>query len=206
MLYLSPAVTPWKSTLKGAGANNPSIRLYEYNQLNGDIINYQQYFLNLTSANSIKQAKWTLEYDALKDYSLKNLSPRSWSGLAESFKSNGQKLNKYLQYNSVSQNLNLTCDDSCVLNHVCAITELEKDAYTDCIENRHTTPHHGPTRPHHHPLRPVPHYMYYIIGGLGALCFILFIVIALICVRKRKHVVPPRYSRFSSSLSSGPIN
>ena len=54
-MFLSPAVTPWKSTLPGVGYNNPSIRLYAYNRSSLDILDYSQYYLNLTKANEGKR-------------------------------------------------------------------------------------------------------------------------------------------------------
>ena len=51
-MFLSPAVTPWKSTLPGVGYNNPSLRLYKYDKTTSQVLDYYQYYLNLTEANS----------------------------------------------------------------------------------------------------------------------------------------------------------
>ena len=51
-MFLSPAVTPWKSTLTGVGYNNPSLRLYKYDRTTSQFLDYYQYYLNLTEANS----------------------------------------------------------------------------------------------------------------------------------------------------------
>ena len=53
-MFLSPAVTPWKSTLPGVGYNNPSLRLYKYDKTTSQVLDYYEYYLNLTEANSIQ--------------------------------------------------------------------------------------------------------------------------------------------------------
>jgi len=50
-MFLSPAVTPWKSSLAGVGYNNPSVRLYKYDRDTAQVLDYYQYYLNLTRAN-----------------------------------------------------------------------------------------------------------------------------------------------------------
>ena len=50
-MLLAPAVTPWKSTLPGVGANNPAIRLFKYDRSTGIAQSYVQHYLNLTAAN-----------------------------------------------------------------------------------------------------------------------------------------------------------
>lgn len=207
VLFLAPAVTPWNSSLAGVGANNPSIRLYTYNRKDGTVLNYQQYYLNLASL--IKgTANWTLEYDAKKDYNVGDLSPKSMLNLALSFNSdNSVMFSKYLTYNSVSQAVNPVCDLDCKMVHICSITELERMNFDLCktVNPTKTTKMPHPSPPTHH-RRPVSKTYIYIIVGLAAVVFILFIVVGIICIRRRRHFIPYRFSRFSNSLGRGPIN
>ncbi|KAK3089276.1 hypothetical protein FSP39_002271 [Pinctada imbricata] len=209
ILFLSPAVTPWKSTLKGVGSNNPSVRLYTYNQLTGHVINYQQFYLDLSETVKTGKDAWKLEYEAVKDFQVSILDANSLQSLADSFKdksfTNGFK--KYLQYNSVSADKNPDCNDTCRLIHYCAITQLETEDYIQCRKGYQTTavPNFSSTR-HHHMPKKVQRYYIYIIAGLGALVFILFIVVAILCFKRRKHFLPHRYARFGGGVASGPIN
>lgn len=208
-LFLAPAVTPWNSSLPGVGANNPSIRLYEYNKRDGTILNYRQYYLNLAQLiRSGGNVNWTLEYDAKDVYHLPDLNPKSLHDLALSFQGDNSALfSKYLVYNSVSQTLKPVCDSQCELTHVCSITELEKLDFNLCrsSDTSKTTalPKTTPAQRHR---KPVGKMYMYIIVGLGAVVFILFIVVGIICIKRRRHFVPYRFSRFSNALSSGPIN
>ncbi|XP_060071039.1 acid sphingomyelinase-like phosphodiesterase 3b [Ylistrum balloti] len=207
ILFLSPAVTPWNSSLAGVGANNPGIRLYEYNQDNGEVINYWQYFLNLSSIIAGNPPIWELEYEAKEGYNLTRLQPLAMMELVKAFST--EKFNeiymKYLTFNSVSQDIRPSCDESCVKQHFCAISELEKSGYQSCLHDDVTT-HHPRHSTHMPPSKNVPKYMEYIIICLGALVLILFIVIALLCLKKHHRFIPNRYSRFNSNLASNPIN
>ena len=203
-LFLSPAVTPWKSTLPGVGANNPSIRLFEYDRENGLLQRYKQYYLNLTQANlDGNPNKWVLEYDTSVDFAIDELTPHQVHDLVDSFHDKQNHLfRQYLQFNSVQYDTDPKCNDTCYLRHICAITELDIDKYKLCMSGQRTTsrPSHT-TRHHHHsstPTPPVPKYMYYVIGGLGACIFILFIIVALLCFNKRRRLFTPRYNKFGS--------
>ncbi|XP_052775676.1 acid sphingomyelinase-like phosphodiesterase 3b [Mya arenaria] len=209
MMLLAPAVTPWKSTLPGVGANNPSIRLFKYDRENGVAQNYVQYYLNLTAAN-IKGTgdDWQKEYDTSDVYALDELRPAKLHELARAFTDRSNKLfQHYLQYNSVLWAGNTECNETCHLHHLCAITQLDYDNFRTCISGGVTT-HHPTQTTHHHPHRPtpqpqVPTYMFYLIGGLAAVVFLLFLVVACMCLRKGRRLRAPRYAKFGSlSLNS----
>merc|ERR1719510_2182139 len=66
---LAPAVTPGKSTLAPeTGANNPSLRLFKYDTTTGMIVDYEQFWVNLTATfsenynDSNAAAIWESEY------------------------------------------------------------------------------------------------------------------------------------------------
>ena len=132
-MFLAPAVTPWNSTLAGAGFNNPAIRLYSYNRYSGELVDYTQYYLNLPDANQKGTATWVSEYSMSKDYGLKNLNLASMNSLVESFKAKDSKnFEKYFKFNAVSSN-NETCDAVCKKLHICAITDVDLASYNKCV-------------------------------------------------------------------------
>ena len=79
------------------GANNPGIRLFKYDKINGQvswnfislefrslffqIIDYDQFYLDLAQANSAGNASWRLEYSFLEYYSLTHISAAEISNL-----------------------------------------------------------------------------------------------------------------------------
>ncbi|KAK6012827.1 hypothetical protein OSTOST_21995 [Ostertagia ostertagi] len=59
---MTPAVTPWFSSLDGAGANNPAFRLY-FTDDNGVINDFETYYINLTTLNNDgSKTKFVKEY------------------------------------------------------------------------------------------------------------------------------------------------
>src|SRR5690348_11763672 len=67
------------------------------------ILDYQQFYLNLTAANLEGKATWLLEYEFLDAFKLSNMSYESVDSLAQSFdlKENNDTFQKYYNYNSV---------------------------------------------------------------------------------------------------------
>ncbi|XP_067678170.1 acid sphingomyelinase-like phosphodiesterase 3b [Haliotis asinina] len=214
LMYLSPAVTPLKSPLPGVGANNPSVRLYHYSRATSDIVDYQQYYLNLTQANEDqgRQGKWQLEYQATQAYNITDCSPRNFYYLSETFHDASILFKLYMDYNTVSYNNSAMCGQACFTSQICAILYLDTDQYNNCLFWSGTTPqphHHSTTAPHHttthhkrhHLPPPLPQYVYYIIGGMGTLIVALAVTVSCLCVRKRRQGIPFKYSHFV-----GPIN
>ncbi|XP_071455725.1 acid sphingomyelinase-like phosphodiesterase 3b [Hetaerina americana] len=83
-MFLAPSVTPWRTP---SGANNPGLRLYKFDTDTGQVLDYVQYFLNLSSANHRDHAEWQLEYNLTSLYGLPNVSAASLHELAETFRS-----------------------------------------------------------------------------------------------------------------------
>ncbi|WAR24739.1 ASM3B-like protein, partial [Mya arenaria] len=151
---------------------------------------------------------WQKEYDTSDVYALDELRPAKLHELARAFTDRSNKLfQHYLQYNSVLWAGNTECNETCHLHHLCAITQLDYDNFRTCISGGVTT-HHPTQTTHHHPHRPtpqpqVPTYMFYLIGGLAAVVFLLFLVVACMCLRKGRRLRAPRYAKFGSlSLNS----
>lgn len=204
VMLLCPAVTPWKSTLPGVGANNPSIRLYKYDRDSGVPQSYIQYYLNLTAANLKSNAdNWQIEYDTSDVYAIDELRPTKVHTLLKGFSDKSNKLFRhYIEYNSVRWDPDPECNDTCFQRHICAISELDFDNYHTCISGGKTTFHPPPNTTHHHhhptPSMVVPNYMYYVIGGLAAVVFLLFILIAVMCLKKGGRIRAPKYAKFGS--------
>uniref|UniRef100_H2Z1U7 Uncharacterized protein n=1 Tax=Ciona savignyi TaxID=51511 RepID=H2Z1U7_CIOSA len=143
-LLIAPGVTPWMTTLPGAddGANNPGIRLFEFDATTMEITDYVQYYLDLAAANMAGKADWTEEYRATSDLGIPDMSVASWEKLSKRLESANVLepsspdtilLQKFVNYNSVLYNLT-PCNRSCQLNQVCAIRELDYGKYKDCVK------------------------------------------------------------------------
>uniref|UniRef100_A0ABM0MAT4 Acid sphingomyelinase-like phosphodiesterase 3b-like n=1 Tax=Saccoglossus kowalevskii TaxID=10224 RepID=A0ABM0MAT4_SACKO len=129
-MFLTPAVTPWNTTLPGVGPNNPAIRLYEYNKDNFAIKDIKQYFLDLSQSGT---PTWKMEYSATAGYGIPDVTTASLQGLVDSFwDQTSDKFDKYYLYNSVSYDKK-KCDSVCRKVQLCAITNVDFDDYAVCI-------------------------------------------------------------------------
>ena len=73
-------------TLAGAPLNqNPGFRSYTFDKSSLDILDYNQYYLDLDKANAAREMKWELEYSAKEYLNLEDLSPTSWNKLHQRF-------------------------------------------------------------------------------------------------------------------------
>ena len=190
VMYLAPSVTPWKTTLDGVSANNPSIRLYEYDPKTGDIINIQQYYTNLTEANVSGNLTWKLEYSATAVYGLENVNSGSIGSLVDSFlDSNNDNFDRYYEYNAVSYTGEGPCDEDCKMTQMCSIVCPLYDQYYECLKD----PHHArqlclidrsPSPSSSDSGLPV--YADILIGILAALVFFLGLFMLLLCAGRRR--------------------
>ncbi|CAJ1062700.1 acid sphingomyelinase-like phosphodiesterase 3b [Xyrichtys novacula] len=133
-MFLSPGVTPWKTTLPGVvdGANNPGIRVFEYDTQTLLVKDVVTYYLNLTYANAA-QGRWEKEYRFTESFRVPDASPSSMHQALELIAKDPCYLQKYYEFNSVSYDLT-ECDTDCRADHVCAAREVDFERYEHCVE------------------------------------------------------------------------
>ncbi|XP_072249961.1 acid sphingomyelinase-like phosphodiesterase 3b [Leuresthes tenuis] len=132
-IFLSPGVTPWETTLPGVvnGANNPGIRVFEYDTETLLVKDVVTYYLNLTYANADTE-RWEKEYRLTESFRVPDASPASMHRVLEQMATDPCYLQKYYDFNSVSYDLT-DCDSDCRADHVCAAREVDYDRYEHCL-------------------------------------------------------------------------
>ncbi|KAM6994522.1 acid sphingomyelinase-like phosphodiesterase 3b [Tautogolabrus adspersus] len=132
-MFLSPGVTPWKTTLPGVvdGANNPGIRVFEYDTQTLLVKDVVTYYLNLTYANAAG-GRWEKEYRFTESFRVPDASPSSMHKALERIANDRCYLQKYYDFNSVSYDLT-QCDSDCRVDHVCAAREVDFESYERCV-------------------------------------------------------------------------
>ncbi|XP_066495159.1 acid sphingomyelinase-like phosphodiesterase 3b isoform X2 [Tiliqua scincoides] len=140
IMFLAPAVTPWKTSLPGVhnGANNPGIRVFTYDQDTLLVKDMVTYYLNLTHAN-LWGPKWEKEYSLTEAFQIPDGSVNSMHLLLEKLARDNSQLQRYYRYNSVQYDL-AECDSSCQTDHICAIREVDFAKYNQCIAAWNGTP------------------------------------------------------------------
>ena len=144
-VLMAPAVTPWRSTIPGMGANNPGLRYYTYDRHTGTILDYHQYFLNLSQANAEGAEDWVLEYQATEVYNITDVSATSMHALVNSFlRKDDELFKKYFLFNTVGYDTVSDCGSECKQMHICAIMFVDYDQYQKCMqkyEREHLVPY-----------------------------------------------------------------
>ncbi|XP_025900429.1 acid sphingomyelinase-like phosphodiesterase 3b [Nothoprocta perdicaria] len=135
VMFLAPGVTPWKTTLPGVvnGANNPGIRVVDYDPDTLQVKDMVTYYLNLSRANAAAAAAWEEEYRLTAAFQVPDGSARSMHALLGRIAGDARDLQRYYGFNSVSYDLG-PCEEPCRLDHVCAIREVDFARYDACIK------------------------------------------------------------------------
>jgi len=192
-MFLAPAITPWFSTVPGVGSNNPGIRLYNYSRQTLHIVDYTQYFLNLSSADATGHANWMVEYHATRAYGIQTIDAASLSNVVQRFANNSELFGRYYLYNSVSRDLS-NCTGLCKKEQICAASEVDLDKYSLCLEAMHCCCHHqndssSTTPKSRHHRRRMKAFTYFLLGSLILIIAVLFLVLAICCCQRRHAVV-----------------
>ncbi|XP_052833416.1 acid sphingomyelinase-like phosphodiesterase 3b isoform X2 [Octopus bimaculoides] len=212
VMLMAPAVTPMNSTLPGVGPNNPGVRLYHYNRTSHRLLNYHQYYLNLSNIRPrVNHAVWQLEYRALEDLPLDNFSAAAFFELVSGFSFNKTSpFRRYLRYNTVSYQKDPIPDQCTLAEHVCAIMYPSMHGYMHCaavlsqgklnIDNAAvnfdgiSSVPPMPFSPSYsfpsaaHPRRSVHIYVYYIVAVCSMCLCLAFVILAVL--RKRYTSTP----------------
>nr|XP_020034339.1 acid sphingomyelinase-like phosphodiesterase 3b isoform X2 [Castor canadensis] len=124
-MFLTPGVTPWKTTLPGVvnGANNPGIRVFEYDRATLSLQDMVTYFMNLSQANAQETPHWELEYRLTEAYRVPDAGTRSMHTALTRIASDSDTLQRYYVYNSVSYDTG-KCSFSCRVEHTCAMQHV----------------------------------------------------------------------------------
>uniref|UniRef100_A0A8D3D0Z2 Sphingomyelin phosphodiesterase acid like 3B n=1 Tax=Scophthalmus maximus TaxID=52904 RepID=A0A8D3D0Z2_SCOMX len=133
-MFLSPGVTPWKTTLPGVvdGANNPGIRVFEYDPQTLLVKDVVTHYLNLTYAN-VARGRWEKEYRLTESFRVPDASPASMHQVLELIANNHRYLQKYYEFNSVSYD-RTECNRYCRVDHVCAARQVDFNRYESCLK------------------------------------------------------------------------
>ncbi|OXB61865.1 hypothetical protein ASZ78_004571 [Callipepla squamata] len=134
VMFLAPGVTPWKTTLPGVdnGANNPGIRVVDYNADTLQVQDVVTYYLNLTHANLVAPV-WEEEYRLTRAFRVPDGSARSMHTVLERISEDAEYLQQYYDFNSILYDL-APCGDTCRADHVCAIREIDFMRYEECLK------------------------------------------------------------------------
>ncbi|KAM9959597.1 hypothetical protein ACTFIR_000680 [Dictyostelium discoideum] len=132
IMFLSPSLTPWMNQFLPALPNNPGLRLYEYNITSFALLDYYQFWTNLTDNIISGNIDWQLEYRATEFFNTFNLSPVSMYEAYLLIQSVTSQLLKFHFYNSVSYPTK-GCDEICKKIQLCSIRHPFTKGFKECL-------------------------------------------------------------------------
>jgi sphingomyelin phosphodiesterase len=124
--FINPSLTPF-------GGNFPALRWYQYSRNTFEILDYWQYFLNLTAINlENATATWQFSYQATAEYGYA-LTPSNWLHLATELETDSTILLQFCQ-NYFARNSNPYCSDAKVLRDLqCQVNTFSYQQYLNCM-------------------------------------------------------------------------
>lgn len=139
-IMMAPSISP--ST--PGGPNNPGLRLYKFETNTGQVLDYTQYYLDLSDANMEGKANWRIEYSLLEHYGLHEITAITLHDLADRLtQSNDNAFVRYYAANTVFLPRDVEqiwgcggpLNGACALHHYCTVTRLNPESYKDCYSS-----------------------------------------------------------------------
>ncbi|TPP64995.1 Sphingomyelin phosphodiesterase [Fasciola gigantica] len=197
-VFLGPSIDP--IILPDRGDFNPRIRLYHYDRGTGVLLDYEQFWLNLSTPGP----SWHHEYTARADYQdLPDLSPQSMATLLDQFTIYDNPDGKWSKYwthqlgyrpheNRPGFHPHGYCHFAfsvCRCEHVCAMRHLDVDQWNHCVNNYCLTSI-NPKLPTiwdlSHP-RHNMNQMMIILVTVGVLILVTLMATTIACISRKRH-------------------
>jgi len=125
MVYVSPSID-------AHGWKNPSMRVY-YMDDTYELLDYEQYFFNITQYGNSAQPRIEKLYKASEEYGLSDMKPSSWMDLLKRFETDQALLLKHRGHsNANAGTVSTSCDANCRRHHVCRQMHANYDHFEVC--------------------------------------------------------------------------
>lgn len=136
---LASSVTPWHfiSPDNISLPVNPSVRLMHYDKQNGQLKDYNQFYLNLTAANHLYKNKessnlYELLYTFTKAYNVPDVSTESLIQVFENLKKNSTLFDMFFKYSTAGKE-SVMCDRFCKVAQLCSVSSTSINEYNSCM-------------------------------------------------------------------------
>lgn len=132
MVYVSPSID-------SHDFRNPSMRLFYLNQSTYEVIDYDQYFLDVKiqqPGSEVTPPAIVKLYSAKLEYGLPDLSPQSWFALLDRFRTDPALFQKHLLHSHANAEKDASatnCTDKCLDDYICRMLHASYDDYYDCV-------------------------------------------------------------------------
>ena len=97
------------------------------------MLDYTQYFLNLTEANINGRAEWRVAYNFTRLYGMPDFNSLALHNIASAMLTHPYVFQKYYTVNHMLRDELAFCGSLCRQVHYCAATQINYADYDDCI-------------------------------------------------------------------------
>ncbi|GMT11342.1 hypothetical protein PFISCL1PPCAC_2639, partial [Pristionchus fissidentatus] len=134
-LLMAPSVTPWFSSLPGAGSNNPAFRLFDtYDDERHAYKEITTYAIDLSRLNAGKQPEFAALYAYTLEYQMAGLTPKDFDNLITRMRADDNLFYKYIANNAVLVDLNMPVEPYRSAQF-CSMEHADFDNYYDCMKS-----------------------------------------------------------------------
>eukprot|EP01101_Sappina_pedata_P006065 TRINITY_DN2926_c0_g1_i2.p1 TRINITY_DN2926_c0_g1~~TRINITY_DN2926_c0_g1_i2.p1 ORF type:complete len:566 (+),score=196.98 TRINITY_DN2926_c0_g1_i2:28-1725(+) len=127
--FVAPSMTTY-------GGINPSIRLFEYDSDSKQLLDFTQYFFNLTQANQDGHIVIEKEYSMRETYGIADLSPASMKSLIAKLDSNDALFQQFYQQITALAPVNPSvCEGDCKANIICELANVLPSQQEMCMQS-----------------------------------------------------------------------
>ncbi|XP_046574679.1 sphingomyelin phosphodiesterase A-like [Haliotis rubra] len=126
VVFIAPSVTTQART-------NPSHRVYQLDRETFHVMDYDQYYINLTKANAEGVATLQLSYSARSEYDIPDLSPQSLHSLVNRFATDRSLFDRYRRNKYVQSGQGRECCFLCRHEEICRMSSIATLTYYNCL-------------------------------------------------------------------------
>eukprot|EP01137_Pigoraptor_chileana_P002804 Opistho-2@42147 len=142
--FIAPSLTTYTNL-------NPTFRVYEFDDATLELLDFKQYYMNMSRANEVAASEmaagtkpltpptFELEYSARDAYGLASMAPSEWMRMSDRMATDDDLLATYFKHRSSSAR-NDTCDILCRRTIVCMTRSASVDEYALCMGGVHDMP------------------------------------------------------------------
>jgi len=125
--WLASSVTPFHDV-------NPSVRMYSYDEVSKNVLDYSVWWVNLTEANAAGEITWEFEYSPFQVYhNLTDMSPASWLKVADTYLANSTLFDTYYRLHTVGCPVVPCRSRDCQKKQYCAAVQVDDLHYHECV-------------------------------------------------------------------------
>ena len=122
----------WVSGSGTPGGGNPTFRVFRYDLKTFELLDYDQYWVDLNLAIKTGNATWRKDHSALEYYSLPDMSASSWDALARSWLNGDDNMTTWRHYARAFTRDHRPIESVNRVHEACSALTVTSSQYKDC--------------------------------------------------------------------------